>query len=73
MSLTGALEAAESQRKVDNDICELFTRCRIEKSRSRSSWFRYIDVDAGSSIEPDEYEQRYEISPVSLVRVTSAM
>lgn len=60
ISLTPVLEAAEAQRKTDTDICELFTRCRIEKTRTKTSWYRYIDIDTGVSIEPSEYEQRYE-------------
>ena len=59
ISLTPVLEAAETQRKTDTDICELFTRCRIEKTRTKTSWYRYIDIDTGVSIEPSEYEQRY--------------
>lgn len=50
---------AEKQRKRDAVACEVFTKCKAEKSRYKNPVFVYSDVDTGNFVESEEYEQRY--------------
>lgn len=50
---------AEKQRKQDAVACEVFTKCKAEKSRNKNPVFVYSDVETGNVVASEEYEQRY--------------
>lgn len=58
MSMQPMLSAAEKQRKIDSDLLEKFTRCKVGKSRVRSSTYEYLDFDTNLRISGKEYSRR---------------
>lgn len=61
MSMQPMLSAAEKQRKMDSDLLEDFTRCKVGKSRARSSTYEYLDFDTNLRISGQEYSRRYDL------------
>lgn len=59
MSMQPMLSAAEKQKRVDSDELEKFTRCKVGKSRVRSSTYEYLDFDTNMRISGKEYSRRY--------------
>ncbi len=58
LSMQPMLTAAEKQRKIDSDLIEEFTRCKVGKSRARASMFEYLDIDTNLRISGEEYARR---------------
>lgn len=67
MSMQPMLSAAEKQRKTDSELLENFTRCKVGKSRARSSTYEYLDFDTNLRISGKEYSRRY-VNAVKLER-----
>lgn len=59
LSLSPMLTEAEEERKKEVGACEAFTRCKANKTRTKSSSYEYIDIDTGMKIDYAEYERRY--------------
>ena len=57
LSLTPMLNAAETQRKIDAEECEKFTRCRCNRTKGKTS-YQYIDIDTTEIVDYKEYEKR---------------
>jgi hypothetical protein len=57
--MTGMIADAEKQRKQDALACEVFTKCKAEKSRYKNPVFVYCDIETGNVVASEEYEQRY--------------
>ena len=58
MGMQPMLTAAEKQRKIDSELLENFTRCKVGKSRGRSSCYEYLDFDTNLRISGKEYSRR---------------
>ena len=58
MSMQPMLSAAEKQKKIDSEQLERFTRCKVGKSRARSSAYEYLDFDTNMRISGKEYSRR---------------
>jgi hypothetical protein len=58
MSMQPMLSAAEKQRKIDSELLENFTRCKVGKNRARSSTYEYLDFDTNLRISGKEYSRR---------------
>jgi hypothetical protein len=58
ISLGPMLTDGEEQRNKDVTTCEDYTRCKIEKVKTKSSTYEYFDMDIQSIIPPVEYEKR---------------
>jgi hypothetical protein len=56
--MTGMIADAEKQRKQDALACEVFTKCKAEKSRYKNPVFVYSDIETGNVVASEEYEQR---------------
>mmetsp|Transcript_27252 Transcript_27252/g.46033 ORF Transcript_27252/g.46033 Transcript_27252/m.46033 type:complete len:563 (+) Transcript_27252:125-1813(+) len=59
LSMQPMLSAAEKQRKIDSEVLEEFTRCKVGKSRARPSTYEYLDFDTNMRISGKEYSRRY--------------
>ncbi len=59
MSLSPMLSENETQRKIDINACESYTRCRSAKGKGRFSVYEYMDLDNGIKVNYDEFERRY--------------
>lgn len=57
LSLSSMLTDAENQRKQEVEACELFTKCRSHKVRSRNT-YEYIDLESSKVINFADYERR---------------
>jgi hypothetical protein len=58
MGLSPMLTDADNQRKQEVEACEVYTKCRSSKVRSRNA-YEYIDLESSRVIEFAEYERRY--------------
>lgn len=57
MGLSPMLTDADNQRKQEVEACEVYTKCRSSKVRSRNA-YEYIDLESSRVIEFAEYERR---------------
>ena len=58
LNLSPQLEESERQRKEEVLKCEEFTKCKVQKEKSRSSDYTYIDTQTKKAISSQEYEKR---------------
>lgn len=49
---------AEKQRLLDSKACEEYTKCKVEKSRSKCTAYVYVDMETGYAVDSGEYERR---------------
>lgn len=59
LSLAPSLQVAEKLRKDEEEERQAFTRCKVEKSSKKHSFYEYIDIDTKMTIRPEDYEMRY--------------
>ena len=67
ISLSSMLTNAETQRKIDTNLCEQFTRCKSTKGKGRYSCYEYTDIDTQLVVDFDEFERRYQLLPIFLL------
>ena len=56
--MTPMVADAEKQRQLDAKACEEYTKCKVEKSRSKCTAYVYVDVETGNAVDSGEYEKR---------------
>lgn len=57
LGLSPMLTDADTQRKLEVEACEVYTKCKSSKVRTRNT-YEYIDVQTSKVVDFPEYERR---------------